>query len=87
MAKKRKTNAERGLMKDTQSLLGVGVLTGVGASVVTGIGGNAAGLTNVSRHFGTLGSLVGTKAVIKATQRLKPKKKGTKFKKEFGYFI
>ena len=67
----KRKNRLNGLLKDTGSLLGASVLTSVGADVVVGLGGNAAGLTNIGNRLGTLGTLLGTKAVLKQTKKLK----------------
>jgi len=61
--------------KDGLELTKVGLTTGFGASVVTGIpGGNATGLTAFSQGFGPAGSILGAKLVLDSVKTLNPKK-------------
>jgi len=62
--------------KEGLELTKVGLVTGFGGSIVSGIpGGNAAGLTAFSRGFGPAGSLLGAKLVIESTKTLNPKRR------------
>lgn len=60
----------KSLIKDIGALTGAGILTGVGASVVSKAGGSASGLTGLSSSMGTLGTVVMAKHLVKHTKKL-----------------
>lgn len=54
----------RQLQRDTLSLAGLGIMTGVGSSIVTKSGGSAAGLASVSRFSKPIGTTIGGAALL-----------------------
>jgi len=61
--------------KNIMDFAALGVTTSIGASAVTGAGGNAAGLANVSSQFGTMGTVMGAGMTMDMARGLMPKRK------------
>ena len=52
------------------NLTSMGVTTGVGASVVTSVGGNASGLAAMSSFYPAMGTMAGAGMVLKKMKKL-----------------
>jgi hypothetical protein len=69
------------LKKDVFGLTTAGIGMAVGASAISSVGGNTAGLSALSGKMGIMGSMVGTGAVLRTLNTLphSKKKKGKRY--------
>lgn len=65
----------KNLKKGAIEITKVGVIGGVGASVITATGGNASGLSAMGTMMQPLGTTLGASAVLGQLRGLQPKKK------------
>ena len=64
------------LKKDVIGVTKIGVVSGIGATGITAVGGSAAGLTTLSGMMPTVTTVMGSGAVMRQVRKLpKPKKK------------
>lgn len=70
-----KRRRKRGLAEDVKDFTAANVLTSTGATVTADLGGNTQGFTNIGRGFKPLGTVIGAKALIRATKSLDQQKK------------
>jgi len=62
-------------LKDVRDLSRAGVITGVGAGVVSKAGGNASGMSAFASGFGTVGMIQGAGMSMRQMKRLSPTSK------------
>jgi len=58
------------LTKQAKQLAGAGIITGAGTKAVSSLGGNTGLTTGFAGMYPAIGTLVGTKAVIRVTKKL-----------------
>jgi len=63
------------LKKDALGLTKASLITSVGASAVSGAGGNVRGLSTLSSSFPTVGATVGASASMRMLKKMSRKKK------------
>ena len=59
------------LAKDTKDMVLTGVTMGIGSKMISGAGGSAAPIASMSSMMPTLGTVVGSSAVLRKTKKMK----------------
>lgn len=59
------------LFKDSMNMTKTGILLGVGANTITGLGGNAAGINALGNQMPIMGSVMGMGYVFGSLKKLK----------------
>ena len=66
-------------VKNIKGMIGVGVLSGVGAIAIEKAGGSPAAITTASGYYPLVGTAIGAGMAMDAMKGLKPKKKSKMF--------